>query len=82
MERQDAASLHDCSEENRLRPFEAYSQSCGRCAAQGKGPPLSGSGNVVSRRRSSLTVGTCEWVAGGGSLEKRASPGWEGSQEG
>lgn len=40
------------------------------------------SGNAVGRRSGTLTVGTCAWVAGGGSLERRASPGWAGSREG
>lgn len=40
------------------------------------------SGNVVGRGRGNLTVGPCEWVAGGESLERSASPGWACSQEG
>lgn len=87
VERPDAASWDDCSEENRLHPLETYSQDCGRCSAPGcplwgKGPLLVRSGNVVGRWRGNLTVGPWEEVAGGGSLERRASPGWAGLLEG
>ncbi len=86
MEKRYAASWDDCSEEN--HPFEGYFQGCGRCCSAlgcplwGKGPLLVGSGNVVGRRKGNRTVGPCERVAGGGSLERRASPGWTCSQEG
>lgn len=40
------------------------------------------SDNVVGRRRGKLTVGPWELVAGGGRLDRRASPAQAGSQEG
>lgn len=78
----DASSWDDCSEEN--HPSEAYAQGCGRgcsapgCPLRGTGPLLDGPGSVVGRLTGSLTVRPCERVAGGRSLEKRASPVWEG----
>ena len=41
-----------------------------------------GPGSVVGRLKGNLTVQPCEQVAGGRSLEKRASPVWAGWQEG
>lgn len=86
VERQDAASLDDGSGEN--HSSVVYSHGCGKCCyvlgcpLWGKGPLLVRSGNVVGRGRGNLTVGPCEWVAGGESLERSASPGWACSQEG
>lgn len=81
VERWDVTSS---DEENRLRPLQACSPGCGRCCSAlgcplcGTGPLLERSGSVEGRG-SNLTVGLRETAAGGGSLEKRASPG---SQEG
>lgn len=41
-----------------------------------------GPGNAVGRQSGNLPVGPRERVTGGGSREKRASPGKAGSQEG
>lgn len=88
VERQDGASLDDCPEENQLCSFEACSQDCGTCCSVlgcllwDMGPLLVGSGNAVGRQSGNLSVGPCEQVTEGGSLGKRASPGWAGSQEG
>lgn len=67
-ERQEAASWD-----------EAQYQAWGRCSApgcplRGRGTLQGGSGNV-GRRRSSLNEAGWEQAAGGGSLERRASPG-------
>ena len=85
-ERPLATSLGVYSEENLIHLCVVYSQGCGRCCSElvfqvsGKGLQLVWSGIVVGRQNGTLTVGPCEWV--GGSLERRASPGWTGSQEG
>lgn len=76
-ERENEASLGDCCEGNRMRPFEVYSPGCGRyCSAPrwGKGPLLVGFGNAAVSRGNLTT--------GGESPERRGSPGWAGSQEG
>lgn len=80
VERQDGASLDDCSEENQLHSFEACSQDCGRCCSVlgcllwHMGHLLVGFGSVVGRQSGNLPVEPREWVTGGGSLERRASP--------
>lgn len=87
VERQDGASLDECSEENQLCSFEACSQDCGTCCSVlgcllwDMGPLLVGSGNAVGTQSGNLSVGPCEQVNEGGSLGKRASPGWACSQE-
>lgn len=83
--RQHAASFAVHSEETLLRPSVACCRGCGRRSepgrpVKGKALPLVWSGNVVGRRRGTLTEGPS--AAGGGSLERSASPGWEGSREG
>lgn len=60
MEKQDAANLDDCSEENRLLPLEAYQGYSRRSALWGKAPLLLRSGNAVGRWMGNLTVGPCE----------------------
>lgn len=85
VEKQDTASLDESSEDN--PPSAAYSQGCGRhCSVVGSplwsNAPLLTSGNVGGTWRDSLTGGPCEKVAGGGSLDRRASPGWPCFQEG